>query len=226
MMTKLLTALLCLAACGRATEPTTDRVEPGPAEATSAQPPLIPPEPSIYPLGTQLTAASGKPIGLDTWRGSPVLVAMFYASCPVACPVLVQEIKLALEESGRADARVLLISFDPARDTPEKLRGVIERHRLDARWAVASASERDARELAAVLGIKYRKVENGEFYHGATIVLLDDEGRPIARTDTPGERAPLVNGLQRQRAARPASIVGASDGSDSNAAAHALASSR
>lgn len=217
-MTKLLLVLCCVAACSRSTreEDRTARPETGePATApaasdTAVKTPLFPPEPSIYELAKPLRAASGDTIELDVLRGSPVLVAMFYASCPVACPVLVQEIGLALEEIGRDDVRVLLISFDPARDTPEKLRGVIERHRLDARWTVASASDSDAREIAAVLGIKYRKLANGEFYHGATIVALDEQGRPIARTDTPGERAPLVNAL-RQRAARPASIVGAND---------------
>jgi len=154
--------------------------------------------PSIYELPMQLHDADAKSIGLDIDRGKPVLVSMFYSSCTTACPLLISELAHTLAEAARRDARVLLVSFDPARDTPERLREVARERHLDDRWTLAVASEADARALAAVLGVKYRRLENGDFAHGATMVVLDREGRPIARTDTLADRTGVVAALAAQ----------------------------
>lgn len=88
---------------------------------------------------------------------------------------------------------MLLVSFDPARDTPDKLAELVRARRHDEHWTVAS--DADARALAAVLGVKYRRLANGDFAHGSTIVALDGEGREIARTDSLGNREPVVRAL-------------------------------
>jgi protein SCO1/2 len=89
----------------------------------------------------------------------------------------------ALPESERARLRVLLVSFDPARDTPEALHRFAEGHRADpARWVVARAEENDVRDLAAVLGIRYRALDGGVFNHSSVITLLDADGVIRART--------------------------------------------
>lgn len=166
------------------------------ATAVERAAPAVEPAASIYDLPIELRDASGDAIGLDVGRGHPVLIAMFYASCPVACPVLTEELKQILAEAP-PDVRVMLVSFDPARDTPEKLRALIAERALDARWTVAAAAEPDARALAAVLGVKYRRLDSGEFFHSATIVALDADGRPFARVDTLGQRATIVAALGR-----------------------------
>jgi protein SCO1/2 len=155
--------------------------------------------PSIYELPIELRDARNVAVGLDVSRGHPVLISMFYASCPVACPVLIEEIKQIAGELPAAmqhELRVVLVSFDPVRDTPASLHELVEARGLDERWTVAAASESDARTLAAVLGIKYRKLDNGEYFHSSTIVALDAQGRPIARTDVLGKRDELVAALR------------------------------
>jgi protein SCO1/2 len=89
---------------------------------------------SVYQLAGSLRDQTGARVGLDVFRGHPVLVSMFYASCPDACPLLIEEIRQfesTLPVSVRADLRVLLVSLDPARDTPEAL------HRLARVRAIA-----------------------------------------------------------------------------------------
>lgn len=152
--------------------------------------------PSIYDLEMRLHAASGERVGVDVGRGHPTLVAMFYASCGVACPVMIEELRRTLRDADRDDVRVLLVSFDPARDTPARLHALATERALDARWTLAAADEADARELAAVLGIKYRKLDNGEFFHSPTIVMLDADGRPVVRTDQFGQSATMVAALR------------------------------
>ena len=188
-----LAALVTLVSCRTRGSATTQPSEPV-APAVTEPVTRIDPQPSIYDLPIELRDPSGKTIGLDVARGHRVLISMFYSSCPVACPVLIDELKQTLAELP-PDVRVVLVSFDPARDTADRLRQVVTERGLDQRWTVAAASDDDARVLAATLGIKYRKLDSGEFFHGATIVALDEQGSPIARTDSMGKRAVLVSAL-------------------------------
>ena len=88
----------------------------------------------------ELTDQDGKAHGLDVYRGHPVLVTMFYGSCPAACPLIIDTLRAIekdLTPAQRADLRVLMISIDPERDTPEALkaarRAAAHRHQpLDA----------------------------------------------------------------------------------------------
>ena len=62
----------------------------------------LPPN-SLYNLQVSLEDQSGEMAGLDQYRGRPVLVTMFYASCPHVCPLLISTIrqmesKLSTEE--------------------------------------------------------------------------------------------------------------------------------
>lgn len=211
-MTRSLTLLFALpvallvapAACsGRGTQapPIANRA---PAEAPAGAPAEVAVRrelvrgPSIYDLPVQLVTADGTRVDLDVARGKPVLVSMFYASCSIACPLLLSEVGQVLAElppAVRDDVQVLMVSFDAARDTPAKLTELARERKLGAQWTLATASDADARALAAVLSVKYRKLANGEFAHGSTIVALDGEGHPIARTDALGHRDPLVIAL-------------------------------
>jgi protein SCO1/2 len=84
---------------------------------------------------------------------------------------------------------ILLVSMDPARDTPQALQAVVEKRRLDtARWTLASPLPGQVRALAGVLGIRYRQLADGEFNHTSALVLLDANGRILARTEQVGSR--------------------------------------
>jgi protein SCO1/2 len=148
------------------------------------------PPTSVYQLQVSLENQSAKSTGLDVYKGHPVLVTMFYASCPHVCPMLVSTIKLTeskLSAAERADLRVLAISIDPERDTPEKLWDTLERHSVDtSRWSMARPKPADVRSIAGVFGIKYKKLPDGAFNHSTKIVLLDRDGVEIASTDQLG----------------------------------------
>jgi protein SCO1/2 len=189
MKVTLLTLAAALSACSSTTAPARHQSSDLPL-APAMTMPATELSPSIYELPIELVDSRSRVIGLDVARGKPVLVTMFYASCSVACPLIISEVDQVIE------VQVLLVSFDAERDTPEKLSSLARERKLDdARWTLATANDADARALAAVLGIKYRKLANGEFAHGSTIVVLDAEGHPVARTDSLGQRAPLLAGL-------------------------------
>jgi protein SCO1/2 len=188
-MRALIPALLLLSSIGCRGREAAARPDPQVApvaDHTILPPTDVVPGRSIYALDELLVGHDGKATKLDTFRGHPVIISMFYATCPMACPTLISHVKAIeakLDPAARADVRVLLVSFDPANDTPEVLRAVIARHQLDAsRWQLATATDEQSREIAAVLGIKYRQ-EDGSFRHSSVITVLDREGRIVLRSD-------------------------------------------
>jgi cytochrome oxidase Cu insertion factor (SCO1/SenC/PrrC family) len=151
----------------------------------------------VYGLHPALRDQNGAPVPIDLYRGHPVLISMFYGSCPAACPLLVSNvarIDAQLPAAMRADTRVMLVSFDPEHDRPEVLRDVAARHRLDlSRWTLATAPEHDVAGLAELLGVTYRKLPEGGFAHTSVIVALDRHGRIIGRVEGPdADLTPLV----------------------------------
>jgi protein SCO1/2 len=138
-------------------------------------------------LELKLADQNNHQIGLDHFRGRPVLIAMFYSSCPFACPTLVSDLhrlEQKLSPELRDNLRVLLVSFDSEHDTPPVLKAVVESRHLDeARWTLAQASDDSVRQLAMVLGLKYRKLADGSFNHSSAITLLDAQGVVAGRID-------------------------------------------
>ena len=145
-----------------------------------------PPADSLYQMRVELLGQTGAPQPFDLYRGHPTLVSMFYGSCPATCPMLITGLKVyeqKLPAAGRARLRVLLISFDAKRDTPARLTELAREHHADqVRWTFASASETNARKIAALLGVEYRHLGDGSFDHSLLITLLDNDGRPLTST--------------------------------------------
>lgn len=142
---------------------------------------------SLYHLDVALTDQHGQSVPLSLFAGRPVIISMFYASCPSACPMLVadiQRLEAALSPEERAEVRVLLVSLDPAQDTPEALRSAVEQYGVDGtRWRLTAPPVDQVRTVAAVLGISYQAVQSGELHHSSILTLLDAQGRPKARLD-------------------------------------------
>jgi len=132
---------------------------------------------SIYDLELSVRGADGAVVPLASLAGAPVVITMFYATCPAACPRLIDDLKgieRDLDPAVRAKLRFVLVSFDPARDTPAKLRELATERELGAGWVLTAAEDDAARELAAALGIKYRALDSGEFFHTSVLTVLDD----------------------------------------------------
>jgi len=135
---------------------------------------------SIYQFEAALTDQDGKRQGLDLYRGHPVLITMFYASCPAACPLIIDTLRATekdLTPAQRADLRVLLVSIDPDRDSPAALRALADQRHIDTtRWTLARTDTATVRTLAALLNVQYRQLPSGEFNHSPVITLLSPAG--------------------------------------------------
>lgn len=183
----------------------------GCASPSPAPPPAEPPAPalpaddagpalpdgSVYDYAAPLEDQDGRPVGLDVYRGGPAVLTMFYGTCKAACPMLVGKLKsveAALSPEAREGLRVLMVSFDPERDTPAQLRATAAEQGLDlARWRLARPRPEDVRPISALLGVKFNRLTNGDFNHSSVLVLVDGDGRPVARLGTlSDDPAPLV----------------------------------
>lgn len=161
---------------------------------------------SIYNFRPPLTDQNGKAFDVASLRGRPVLVSMFYSSCEMVCPMIFETLQMTLQALPAAErdrVRVLMVSFDPARDSVEVLKRKADAHRADPRWTVARTDDVSARKFAALLGVQYRRLASGEFNHSSTIELLDGEGRVAARTGTLGAVDPALLKTLRTAIAAP-----------------------
>jgi protein SCO1/2 len=131
---------------------------------------------------------------------------MFYTSCEMVCPMIFETLHAtlaALPAGDRAAARVLMVSFDPARDTPAVLKKTAQQRDCDARWTLACADDATTRKIAALLGVQYRRLADGEYNHSTVIDVLDRQGRIVGRSGKLGPPDPAVLAAWR-RAQAPA----------------------
>ena len=164
------------------------------APATAKQPVARPlPQDSVYQLDARLVDQSGKSLALRDLRGRPRVVAMFYTSCRYICPLIIDSaigVEKRLTPAEKAALGVTLVSMDPRRDTPAALMSVANRRRMDlARWSLLRPDPGDVRAIAGLLGVRYRELADGEFNHTSALVLLDADGRIVARTEKIGSVA-------------------------------------
>jgi len=159
----------------------------------AAAAPAVRSDRSTYQLGSAWTDDAGRPLKLAELRGRPVVLAMFFTSCGYACPRIVSDmtqVRDMLPPAVRARARFVLVSFDDQRDTVPALHAYRGLHELPADgWVLLRGSPDDIRELAAVLGVQYKRDALGMFEHSNLITVLNAEGEIVH------QRAGLEGGL-------------------------------
>jgi protein SCO1/2 len=185
-------AVLVLAACGRGAAP----VEPASTDAPAAAADF-----SIYELEARWRDQEGRDRALGSLRGRVQVVAMVYTSCTHTCPAIVAELKrleAAIDPAQRARVGFLLVSLDPDRDTPEQLKRFAISMRLDpAAWTLLTGDADAARELAALLGIRYRAEADAQISHSNTYLVLDADGRMVHRQGGVGSgTGPALAGIR------------------------------
>ena len=164
---------------------------------------------SLYELELALTDQSGRAQSLELYQDRPTLITLFYGSCPMACPLLIDTLRAteqALQPKERSELRVLMVSIDPERDTPEALARLARERRIDlSRWTLARVSASDVRLLAAALNVQYRRLPDGEYNHTSVITLLSRRGEIVRQTAVIGRAdAEFVEAVRATALQRPA----------------------
>jgi len=135
---------------------------------------------SIYQLNSQWHDQDNRKITLGKFENKRVILAMIYATCQSACPVIVNDMKTiesAIPADKINDYRFILVTIDPSRDKPSELKKYAAAKNLDSgRWTLLNGSENDVMQLAMMLGFKYSKNADSSFTHSSLISFLNKKG--------------------------------------------------
>ena len=156
---------------------------------------------SIYNASGSWRNTAGAEMKLSSFRGKNVIVTMAFTHCTFTCPLVVaklKEIEKQLKANEVTDYRIVIASFDPTRDTPERLAAYMKEKNIPAsHWTLLSPkSDKEVRELAAVLGVTYSKDRQGDYSHSNIISILDREGIVVEKINgIAADHEPLVASL-------------------------------
>lgn len=135
---------------------------------------------SIFNIESTWENHNGDRLALSQIGGRIQIVAMVYTSCQFACPRILADLKsihTALADVGSEELGFCLITIDPQRDTVEAYRAYALRNELDdKRWTFLRGEEGDILELANLLGVRYKKMPDGEYSHSNIVTLLKANG--------------------------------------------------
>lgn len=137
-------------------------------------------EKSIYRVTSDWMDADGKTVRLDSMRGRPVVLLMFFTNCQHSCPFLVNDLKAMQKAlSAKASDRVnfVLVSIDPERDSAAALKEFGAKHQLTGeRWTLLTGSHDAVRQLAEKLGFSYAPGSKTQFAHSLLVTIFDGNG--------------------------------------------------
>lgn len=132
-----------------------------------------------------LTERSGRQLGLADLKGKIWLANFIYTHCKDTCPL--QSAEMAILQTdfvSEPDVRLVSISVDPARDTPQVLSAYADRFRADSeRWFFLTGQTEEIHRLAQG-GFRLSAVpasdvgqKGNEILHSPRFVLVDGKTR-------------------------------------------------
>jgi protein SCO1 len=139
-----------------------------------------------------LTNQDGKRFTLEDYRGKALAVTFIYRECPLPefCIKMSRQFsdmanRIAADPEAKDKIRLLSVSFDPERDTPEKLKqyglGYLGPEAKDdfTVWQLAVGSDKEVRDVADFFGLKYEKDANDktQFNHSLVTAVISPEGK-------------------------------------------------
>ncbi|MBN9319791.1 MAG: SCO family protein [Caulobacterales bacterium] len=163
---------------------------------------LFSPAPPPAAVGGPFTLVDqdGKPVDEKVLNGKWSAVFFGFTYCPDVCPTTLQTLAAAADRLGpRAkDLRVVFISVDPERDTPEKMKAYVDAAHLPegSMGLTGTVAQTDA--AAKVYRVFHEKAGEGPNYlinHSTAVYLMDPKGRfvrPLAYGLTPDQTADQI----------------------------------
>ncbi|NPA53736.1 MAG: SCO family protein [Aquificae bacterium] len=133
----------------------------------------------------ELTNQDGKKVRLSDFKDKYLMIFFGYTYCPDVCPTTMLRIKETLDELGdyKDKVKVLFISVDPERDTPESIKKFISFYDKSGKYIEGlTGTKEEIDKVAKQFKAYYKKVpiENKEVGylvdHTAYIYLVDPKG--------------------------------------------------
>lgn len=139
----------------------------------------------------KLMNQDGKRFSMKDYRGKALAITFIYAQCPlpdycIKMSTVFSDLANQVRDTDlRDEIRLLSISFDPARDTPEKLRQYGQGYLgKDAPpdftiWQLAVGADKEVREVADFFGLRYEIDPNDktQFSHSLRTAVIAPDGK-------------------------------------------------
>jgi protein SCO1/2 len=125
----------------------------------------------------------------DDYNGKYIVMGFIYTNCPDVCPLITQNlIKVQKELGYPEDVQFLGLTFDPKRDTPEKLSTYKDLFELDDNFNFLTADSSTVSELMDSVRVRSQvsftqvRDDGKEVYfmnHSDKIMVVDPKGQVI-----------------------------------------------
>jgi protein SCO1/2 len=126
-----------------------------------------------------LSDEEGGRVSLGEYRGRVVVLTFLYSTCGDTCMVIGQQIRGALDELESEHARlpvVLIVSADPAADTPAHVRRFLSEVSLTGRARYLTGTASQLRAVWRSYDVKPASVGARKFDEYAPVLLIDPSG--------------------------------------------------
>ena len=160
---------------------------------------FIVPLPNALP-DFSLLDQSGGLVNAESFRGQWDLVFFGFTNCPDICPTTLQVLANArrelIDSGAKTVPRIVLVSVDPERDTPEVL-GQYVNYFGDGNLGVTGTLE-GIKTLTSALGIYFEKSPTDDGYgvdHSAAVLVINPDGEFSALFSAPHLIASFVHDL-------------------------------
>jgi protein SCO1 len=125
--------------------------------------------------GFTLTDQQGRPVSLARYRGQATVLTFLYPTCGPTCILVAQQIRGALDQLPHP-APVLIISADPATDTPANVSRFLAQVSLAGRVEYLSGSPAQLQAVWRSYRITPPSSSRSSFDRGASVLLIDRAG--------------------------------------------------
>ena len=144
---------------------------------------------------------TGAAVDRSVFEGHWNLVFFGFTHCPDVCPLTLQTLATAkrrLAETGHDELpRIVLVSVDPERDTPDQLAAYLKNFGDNNLGLTGDVEE--IRKLTSALGIYFDKVDtDSEYYvvdHSAVVLVIGPDGLYRALFSSPHKPEQFVHDL-------------------------------
>ncbi|MBC7436826.1 MAG: SCO family protein [Bdellovibrionales bacterium] len=154
-----------------------------------------------YARDFQLTDHTGQPRSIKDFKGKVVVLFFGYTQCPDVCPTTMAELAEVKKQLGKDGDKLqgLFVTVDPARDTPDVLKGYMAN--FDPTFLALTAPPAQLEAMAKNYKVYFKKVEGktpGSYTmdHSAGSYVYDTNGNIRLYTRYGSGAQALVSDIQ------------------------------
>ena len=147
-----------------------------------------------------LTDQNGQPVSLAQFKGQPTIVTFLYTHCPDVCPLIADQVHVALTQLGPDASKIglLAVSTDPSGDTRAAATDFVHVHSLDTQMHYLLGSPADLQPVWKdyYIGVT-PDTTPGQVDHSEAVFVLDKAGLERVLLGVPFRAEDLADDLKK-----------------------------